>query len=50
MENISKKYKETEKKIEQENNSIAVNVSFASYNSEKIKLAYKSNHNKRKNH
>ena len=36
-------------KIEQENTSIALNVLFASYNSEKIRLAYKSNYNKRKN-
>ena len=35
--------------FEQENDSIALNVLFASYNSEEIKLAYKSNHNKRKN-
>ena len=33
----------------QENNSIALNVLFVSYNSEEIKLAYKSNYNKRKN-
>ena len=37
------------KKFEQENNLIALNVVFASYNSEEIKLAYKSNHNKCKN-
>ena len=30
-------------KFEQENNSIALNVLFVSYNSEEIKLAYKSN-------
>ena len=36
-------------KIEQENTSIALNVLFASYNSEKIRLAYKSNYNKCKN-
>ena len=35
--------------FEQENNSIALNVLFVSYNSEEIKLAYKSNYNKRKN-
>ena len=35
--------------FEQENNSIAFNVLFVSYNSEEIKLAYKSNHNKSKN-
>ena len=36
-------------KFEQENNLIALNVLFVSYNSEEIKLAYKSNYNKRKN-
>ena len=36
-------------KFEQENNSIAVNVLFISSNSEEIKIAYKSNYNKRKN-
>ena len=36
-------------KFEQENNSVALNVLFVSYNSEEIKLAYKSNYNKRKN-
>ena len=36
-------------KFEQENNSIAINVLFVSYNSEEIKLEYKSNYNKRKN-
>ena len=36
-------------KFEQENNPIALNVLFVSYNSEEIKLAYKSNYNKRKN-
>ena len=36
-------------KFEQENNSIALNVLFVSYNSEEIKLAYKSNHIKHKN-
>ena len=35
--------------FEQENNSIALNVLFVSYNSEEIKIAYKSNYNKRKN-
>ena len=33
----------------QNNTSIALNVLFVSYNSEEIKLAYKSNYNKRKN-
>ena len=36
-------------KCEQENTSIALNVLLVSRNSEKIKLAYKSNYNKRKN-
>ena len=36
-------------KFEQENNSIALNVLFVSYNNEEIKLTYKSNYNKRKN-
>ena len=36
-------------KFEQENTSIALNVLFVSHNSEEIKLAYKSNYNKRKN-
>ena len=36
-------------KFEQENNSIALNVLFVSYNSEEIKLAYRSNYNNRKN-
>ena len=35
--------------FEQENNSIAINVLFASHNSEEIKLTYKSSYNKRKN-
>ena len=37
------------KNFEQENNLIALNVLFVSHNSEEIKLAYKSNYNKRKN-
>ena len=37
------------KKFEQENNSTALNVLFVSYNSEEIKIAYKSNYDKRKN-
>ena len=35
--------------FEQENNSIAINVLFASHGSEEIKLAYKSSYNKGKN-
>ena len=35
-------------KFEQENNSIDLNILFVSYDSEEIKLAYKSNYNKRK--
>ena len=36
-------------KFEQINTSAALNVLFVSHNSEEIKLAYKSNYNKRKN-
>ena len=35
--------------FEQNNTLIAFNVLFVSYNSEEIKLVYKSNYNKRKN-
>ena len=35
--------------FEKENNSIAINVLFVSYHSEEIKLAWKSDYNKRKN-
>ena len=35
--------------FEQNNTSIALNILFVSHNSEEIKLAYKSNYNKRKN-
>ena len=35
--------------FEKENNSIAINTLFISYNSEEVKLAYKSIFNKRKN-
>ena len=35
--------------FEQENNSVAINVLFASHNSEEIKFTYKSSYNKRKN-
>ena len=35
--------------FEQNNTLIALNILFVSYNSEEIKLAYKSNYNKRKN-
>ena len=35
--------------FEQRDTLIALNVLFVSYNSEEIKLAYKSNYNKRKN-
>ena len=37
------------KRFEQENTSIALNVPFIPYNSGGIRLAYKSNYNKRKN-
>ena len=35
--------------IEQEGNSIAINILFVSYDSEEMKLACKSSYNKRKN-
>ena len=35
--------------FEQNNTSVALNVLFASYDGEEIKVAYKSNYNKRKN-
>ena len=35
--------------FEQENNSIAINILFVSYNSEEIKLTYKSSYSKLKN-
>ena len=35
--------------FEQNNTSIALNILFVPHNSEEIKLAYKSNYNKRKN-
>ena len=35
--------------FEQNNTLIALNALFVSYNSEEIKLVYKSNYNKRKN-
>ena len=34
---------------EKENKSVAINILFASYNSEKLKLVYKSSYNERKN-
>ena len=42
-------YQRDWKEFEQNNTSIALNILFVSYNSEEIKLAYKSNYNKRKN-
>ena len=42
-------YQKDWEKFEQNNTSIALNILFVSYNSEEIKLAYKSNYNKRKN-
>ena len=36
-------------KFEENNTSIALDILFVSYNSEKINLAYNSNYNKRKN-
>ena len=42
-------HQENWKNFEQNNNSVALNVLFVSHNNEEIKLAYKSNYNKRKN-
>ena len=42
-------YQRDWKKLEQENTSIALNILFASHNSEEVKLAYKSSYNKHKN-
>ena len=42
-------YQRDWEEFEQNNTSIALNIVFVSYNSEEIKLAYKSNYNKRKN-
>ena len=42
-------YQRDWQEFEQNNTSIALNVLFASYDSEEIKLSYKSNYNKRKN-
>ena len=42
-------YQRDWEEFEQESNSIALNVLFVSHNSEEIKLAHKSNYNKRKN-
>ena len=42
-------HQENWKNFEQNNDSVALNVLFVSHNSEEIKLAYKSNYNKRKN-
>ena len=43
-------YQRDWEEFEKNNTSIAINILFVSYNSEKIKLTYKSNYNKRKNH
>ena len=42
-------YQRDWEEFEQNNTSIALNILFVSYNSEEIKLAYKSNYNKPKN-
>ena len=42
-------YQREWEEFEQKNTLIALNILFVSYNSEEIKLAYKSNYNKRKN-
>ena len=42
-------YQREWEEFEQNNTLIALNILFVSHNSEQIKLAYKSNYNKRKN-
>ena len=42
-------YQREWEEFEQNNTSVALNILFAPHNSEEIKLAYKSNYNKRKN-
>ena len=42
-------YQRDWEEFEQKNTLIALNILFVSYNSEEMKLAYKSNYNKRKN-
>ena len=42
-------YQRDWEEFEKNNTSIAINILFVSYNSEKIKLTYKSNYNKHKN-
>ena len=42
-------YQRDWEKFEQENTLIALNILFLSYNSEEVKLVYKSIYNKRKN-
>ena len=42
-------YREHWENFEQSYTSVALNMLFASYDSEEIKLTYKSNYNKRKN-
>ena len=42
-------YQRDWEEFEQNNTSIALNILFKPYNSEEIKLTYKSNYNKRKN-
>ena len=42
-------YQRDWKEFEQNNTSVALNILFVPHNSEEIKLAYKSNYNKRKN-
>ena len=45
----SSSYQREWEEFEQNNTSIALNILFVSHNSEEIKLACKSNYNKRKN-
>ena len=42
-------YQREREEFEQNNTSVALNILFVPHNSEEIKLAYKSNYNKRKN-
>ena len=42
-------YQREWEEFEQNNTLIALNILFVSHNSEEVKLAYKSNYNKRKN-
>ena len=49
LDTVFSSYQRDWEEFEQNNTSVALNILFVSYNSEEIKLAYKSNYNKRKN-